>query len=1373
PSFSGRIVPLFDTMLVQQGEGSGTPTEPHHIPSPEAQPPSPTTHSSPTLPLVTTTSIPAVTPSEITPIRHYTRRTRIAQSSALSTVADEPDSLLRDVTPRVTSLAADEGSMQKTISELTALCTSLQRQHSELLAKFQAQEVEINRSVDEGEATAKRISDDSEEMANVLTSMDAAIVLAGGIADVPTGSGSIPTASTPAKEQVPTVSDVVPTASPVFATATVGKGSGTPTEPHHTPFPEADTSSHPTTSSIPLPSIPTAPIPPVTQPDTTPIRQYSRRARIAQSSILLTVADEPASPVRDAQEEEIVKLKERVKVLEDKEDIPVTLSGDDAPIKGRSINEREAAAERIRGIDVPTGSGFIPTAGPPATVISTGSEGMIDSLDKSNETIAKYLQEYQEFALELPLEKRIKLISDLVKYQDNYSKVYKFQSKQRRPITKKQKREYYMAVIKSNLGCRFKDFKGMIFEEIEAKFAEVWKQVENFIPLGSKEETKKLKRKGLNLEKEQEKKQKLSEEAPEIETSTEEFTEEKMKEMMQLVPVEDVYVQALQVKHPIIDWKVHTEVKEYLSIRPASSEKEMELWVELKRMYEPDPEDQLWTLTQNFMHAPIEWKLYDLSGVHHVTSKDREIFMLVEKDYPLRKGLALVMISYKLQVKNYSQMADDLIRKIYNVANSLRNQVIQNIVQNPRIQNVGNQNRLIGVPGNANQNSNRNGNLVAARAEGNATGHNDLDEIEEVNANCILMANLQQASKSGTQTNKAPVYDSDRLAEVYNYENYDDNEVFNIFTQEEQYTELLEPIPKPHQVPHNDNNVISKFAKQSILGKPPKVGETHALSKPVTSNLIPTPQGSKVVKNVKPHVITKKVVNSDSNGLSSTGVDNTKTIRPHPRSNTKNDRVPSVSKSSQRKNKEIEVEEHQRKLLLSRNKKYRSSECNNVKIASQNVKSKANVSINARQKKQEPKVKKTKKVGSIKRLASSKPSKPRSFHRWSQTGRFFDLKGIIIASSESESQSDCSKGDNVCTSNPLEPTIKRFSNSTFSLPGNRTTNLYTINLHEMDSASLICLMVCASSTKSWLWHQHLSHLNFDTINDLAKNDLVIGLPKFKYHKEHLCSSCEQGKRKRASHPPKPVPNSRQRLHLLHMDLCGPMRIASINEKQTDNGTEFKNQVLKEYFDSVGISHQVSSVRTPQQNGVVEQRNQTLVEAARTMLIFSRAQLFLWAKVIATVCFTQNCSIIHRRFNKTPYELINERKPDISFLHVFGVLCYPKNDREDIGKLSAKGDIGFFIGYSADSCAFRVYNRRINKIMETMNVSFDELLAMSFEQCSLKPGRQSMTSGQISPGLDLTYAPSTITTQQPTEGELDLLFEAMYDDYIGGQPSTAS
>nr|GEZ91402.1 retrotransposon protein, putative, unclassified [Tanacetum cinerariifolium] len=197
--------------------------------------------------------------------------------------------------------------------------------------------------------------------------------------------------------------------------------------------------------------------------------------------------------------------------------------------------------------------------------------------------------------------------------------------------------------------------------------------------------------------------------------------------------------------------------------------------------------------------------------------------------------------------------------------------------------------------------------------------------------------------------------------------------------------------------------------------------------------------------------------------------------------------------------------------------------------------------------------------------------------------------------------------------------------------------------------------------------------------------------------------------------------------------------------RTDNGTEFKNHVLKEYFDSVGILHETSAAKTPQQNGVVKRRNRTLVEAAKTMLILSHAPLFLWAEAIATACYTQNHSIIHRRCNKIPYELIQGRKPDISYLHVFGALCYLKNDREDISKLGAKGDIGFFIGYSANSVAYRVYNRRIKKIMETMNVTSE---------------------------LKLTYAPSTITPQRLSERDLDILFEPFHNEYLGGRPSKA-
>nr|GFB71066.1 hypothetical protein [Tanacetum cinerariifolium] len=329
--------------------------------------------------------------------RQYLRRARIAQSSALLTVANEPASPVRDVSegeacptesgfiadqdratiaktstlphdsaPRVTSPAADEDSMQQNIFELTALCTSLQRQYSELMSKFQAQEEEIGRlkergrSNNEGEAAVERISNDLEEIARVLTSIDAASVLAGEI-------------------------------------------------------------------------------------------------------------------------------------------------------------------------DVPTGSGFIPTAGLPATIISTGSEvGPTAS-----------------------------------------------------PIVTRRKGKEVM--VESDTPKKKK-----LQEQIDA-------QVKGFIPTGLKEETERLKRKGLNLEKEQVKKQKSSEEAPEIETSTEEFTKEKMKEMMQLVPVEDVYVQALQVKHLIIDWKVHTKGKRsyWQIIRLGGSSAYYQFFVDLLRQLDREDLNQL------------------------------------------------------------------------------------------------------------------------------------------------------------------------------------------------------------------------------------------------------------------------------------------------------------------------------------------------------------------------------------------------------------------------------------------------------------------------------------------------------------------------------------------------------------------------------------------------------------------------------------------------------------------------------------------------------------------------------------------------------------------------------------------------------------
>nr|GEU65920.1 hypothetical protein [Tanacetum cinerariifolium] len=573
----------------------------------------------------------------------------------------------------------------------------------------------------------------------------------------------------------------------------------------------------------------------------------------------------------------------------------------------------------------------------------------------------------------------------------------------------------------------------------------------------------------------------------------------------------------------------------------------------------------------------------------------------------------------------------------------------------------------------------------------------DLDEIEEVNANCILMANLQQASTSDTQTDKAPVYDIDGSAEVHDYENCIDNEIFNMFTQEEQYTELLEPIPEPHQVPQNDNNIISEEATKFVVDfislakeadeslpkhKALELEIEHLLRAVVSQDIMSVVQKTSVVdtsnlqtelepyKDMQQKIEWLQAQLEDLKGKSKDTSCVSDTLNP-------------LSRKLENENVELQFQtktiiaslQHELQNTIYENAKLRARLFKKVSVQKDNKRGtntstkfakqsilgkppkldeihalskpvtsnsipapqeskvmkndKANVSINEKQKKQKLKVKKTKKAKE--RLATPKTSKTRSFFRWSPTGRLFDLKGKIITSSDSESQSDFSN-DSGCSKH-MTGNLKLFIN--------------------------------------FVW-KFLGIVRF-------KNDhvaAILGLPKFKYHKEHLYPSCEQGKSKRASHSPKPVPNSRQQLHLLHMDLCGPMRIASIN------GKRYVLVIVDDYSRYTWVHFLKSKDEAPE------------------------------AEAISTACFTQNRSIIHRRFNKTSYELINSKKSDISFLYVFGALCYPKNDREDIGKLGAKG-------------------------------------------------------------LDLTYAPTIITTQQPTEGELDLLFKAMYDDYIGGQPSATA
>ncbi|GJZ28233.1 retrovirus-related pol polyprotein from transposon TNT 1-94 [Tanacetum coccineum] len=337
------------------------------------------------------------------------------------------------------------------------------------------------------------------------------------------------------------------------------------------------------------------------------------------------------------------------------------------------------------------------------------------------------------------------------------------------------------------------------------------------------------------------------------------------------------------------------------------------------------------------------------------------------------------------------------------------------------------------------------------------------------------------------------------------------------------------------------------------------------------------------------------------------------------------------------------------------------------------------------------------------------------------------------------------------------------------LTGSRGDNLYTLSLGDMMASSPICLLSKASKTKSWLWHRRLSHLNFGAINHLARHGLVRGLPKLKFEKDHLCSACALGKSTKKPHKPKSEDTNQEKLYLLHMDLCGPMRVASVNGKKyilvivddysrftwvkclrskdeaaafiinflkmiqvrlketvrrirTDNGTEFVNQTLREYYEKVDISHETSVARFPQQNGVVEKRNRTLIEAARTMLIYAKAPLFLWAEAVATTLSSCGwCTLSTRN----------------------------RNDSENLGKLQPKADIGIFIGYAPTKKAFRIYNRRTRRIVETIPVDFDELTAMASEHSSSGPALHEMTPAKINWGT---------------------LFQPLFDKFLNPSPS---
>ncbi|GJV77357.1 putative ribonuclease H-like domain-containing protein [Tanacetum coccineum] len=337
----------------------------------------------------------------------------------------------------------------------------------------------------------------------------------------------------------------------------------------------------------------------------------------------------------------------------------------------------------------------------------------------------------------------------------------------------------------------------------------------------------------------------------------------------------------------------------------------------------------------------------------------------------------------------------------------------------------------------------------------------------------------------------------------------------------------------------------------------------------------------------------------------------------------------------------------------------------------------------------------------------------------------------------------------------LSPDFKLPDESQILLKIPRKNNMYSVDMKNIvPKESLTCLVAKATLDESMLWHRRLGHINFKTINKLVKDNLVRGLPSKRFENDQTCVACLKGKQHKASCKSKVQNSITQPLFMLHMDLFGPTFVSSLMNKKyclvvtddysrftwvfflaskdetsgilknfiteienlvdkkvkiirCDNGTEFKNRVMNEFCEQKGIKREYSVARTPQQNGVAERRNRTLIEAARTMLADSKLPTTFWAEAVNTACYVQNRVLIVKPHNKTPYELFRGRTPALSFMRPFGCHVTILNTLDHLGKFDGKSDDGFFVGYSLTSKAFRVYNIRTRKVEENLHIRFLE------------------------------------------------------------------
>jgi transposase InsO family protein len=348
-----------------------------------------------------------------------------------------------------------------------------------------------------------------------------------------------------------------------------------------------------------------------------------------------------------------------------------------------------------------------------------------------------------------------------------------------------------------------------------------------------------------------------------------------------------------------------------------------------------------------------------------------------------------------------------------------------------------------------------------------------------------------------------------------------------------------------------------------------------------------------------------------------------------------------------------------------------------------------------------------------------------------------------------------------CLFTDIGVTVIRRSDDSVAFKGVLEGQLYLV---DFDRAKLVTCLI-AKTNIGWLCHHRLAHVGMKNLHKLLKGEHILGLTNVYFEKDRICSACQAGKQVGAHHPHKNIMTTDRPLELLHMDLFGLIAYISIGRSKyclvilddysrftwvfflheksqtqetlkgflrraqnefglrikkirSDNATKFKNSQIESFLEEEGIKHEFSSPYTPQQNGVVERNNRTLLDMARTMLDEYKTPDQFWAEAINTACYSINRFYLHRILKKTSYELLTGKKPNVSYFRVFGSKCFILVKRGRKSKFAPKAVEGFLLGYDSNTRAYRVFNKSTGLVEVSCDIVFDETNGSQVEQVDL-------------------------------------------------------